>query len=304
MWCPAPNPNFFLTSYFLLAMRHFCYVNGEFFPVDAAQIYVNDIGLLRGYGLFDYCRTYNGAPFMPDLYLSRFFCSATQMQLEVPLAKPHIKEIMEELFRRSGFAEVAFRMVLTGGYTDDGITPGVPNLIIMTEPVPPVDERKFTQGIKVITHEYLRDLPEVKSTNYIRVILLAKEIKAQNAADVLYHYQGEISELSRSNVFLFKGDTLITPHLNILKGITRRLVLEIAADNFKIQQRTVQLEELWTADEVFTTGTTKKVMPIVQIDDQTIGRGKPGDRTRFLLELFNRLTERETSRVLQMAKSQ
>jgi branched-chain amino acid aminotransferase len=210
---------------------------------------------------------------------------------------------MDELLRLSGAPEVAFRLLLTGGYTEDGITPGQPNLVIRTEAVPEVAEQKFVQGIKVITHHHLRELPEIKSTNYVQVILLAKEMKAQNAADVLYHYQGEISELSRSNVFLFKGDTLITPHHNILKGITRRLVLEIAADNFKIQQRAVSLDELRNADEVFTTGTTKKVMPIVQVDDKTIGRGKPGERTRFLLELFNKLTEREAAHSAHLARA-
>jgi D-alanine transaminase/branched-chain amino acid aminotransferase len=284
-------------------MRHFCYLNGELFPADEAQIHLNDIGLLRGYGLFDYCRTYHGTPFMPDLYLSRFFCSATQMQMEVPLAKPQIKDIMDELLRLSGFPDVAFRLLLTGGYTPDGITPGQPNLAIMTENVAQVDESKFTQGIKVITHEYLRDMPEVKSTNYIRLILLAKEIQAQKAADVLYHSHGEVSELSRSNLFFFKGDTLVTPHQNVLKGITRRLVLEIALDNFKIEQRTVTLPELLAADEVFTTGTTKKVMPIVQIDGHTVGRGKPGDRTRFLLDLFNKLAMRETRQAVPLSRA-
>ncbi|MCU0449269.1 MAG: aminotransferase class IV [Bernardetiaceae bacterium] len=272
-------------------MGHFCYLNGQILPVQNAQFHINDLGLLRGYGLFDYCRTYYGRPFMRDLHLDRFHCSAMQMDLSLPMGKAELRAIMDELHQRANQPDLAFRLLLTGGYTDDGITPGTPNLAIMTENLPVVDETKFAKGIKIITAEHLREMPEVKSTNYMKVILLAKQMKAQGAADVLYHHQGELSELSRSNLFLFKKDTLITPHHNVLKGVTRRVVLELAADNFRIEQRPVYLTELAEADEVFTTGTTKKVMPIVQVDNQPVGRGRPGERTRFLLGLFDKLTQ-------------
>lgn len=272
-------------------MPHFCYLNGDVLPVADAHLGVTDIGLLRGYGLFDYCRTYHGRPFMRHLYLDRLANSAREMQLEVPISPNEIMEVMDDLRRRSQMHDLAFRFVLTGGYTADGITPGQPNFLIMTENLPEVSSEKLEHGIKVIPCEHLREMPEVKSTNYMRLILMAKEMKAQGAADVLYHLNGEISELSRSNFFIFQGDTLVTPHHNILKGITRRVVIDLAAQHFRIEQRAVSLEEVYSATEAFTTGTTKKVMPVHTVGDKPIANGRAGERTKFLQDLFDKFTE-------------
>ena len=92
-----------------------------------------------------------------------------------------------------------------------------------------------------------------------------------------------------SNFFIFKGDTLITPHQNILHGITRRVVLGLAEKEFKVEVRPLLVEELEEADEAFTTSTTKWVMPVVQIGRQIVGDGKPGVRTLKLLEQFEKL---------------
>lgn len=272
-------------------MPHFCAVNGKVMPADQAQIFINDIGLLRGYGLFDYCRTYNSYPFMRNLYLQRFERSAALMGISFPFTKEALWQQMDELHRLTGERDIAFRLVLTGGYTTDGVTPAEsPNLLIITENIPYVAPEKFTQGIHVITDEYLRELPEIKSTNYVRLIMLRHKIAAAGAADVLFCKNGTVSELSRSNLFLFHGNTLVTPDANILKGITRHVVLQLAKDIFKVEERTVTTEELLQADEVFTTGTTKRVMPITTLDGKPVADGKPGHNTLRLLALFDELT--------------
>lgn len=272
-------------------MNHYCYINRELIPYQQASIKLNDLGLLRGFALFDYMRTYNGKPFMPDLYMERFFNSAKIMDLEIPSNETEILYYVEELFNLAKMPDCAFRFLLTGGYSLDSMSVTDPNLIIITENLPKEIAERFEKGVKVITAEHLRELPELKSTNYVKPILLAKEIKAKNAYDVLYHKYNEVSELSRSNFFIFKGDTLITPHTNILKGITRNVVLNLARQAFNVEERTLTLDELAQAEEAFTTGTTKKITPIVQIDDQLIGRGEVGKRTRFLQELFGQFIE-------------
>ncbi len=272
-------------------MAHFCAINGEIMPADKGQIFINDIGLLRGYGLFDYCRTYGGRPFMHDLYLQRFERSAALMGIPFPFSKDAVWQQMDDLYQRTGIRDISFRLVLTGGYTPDGVTPAeTPNLLIITEDIPYIAPEKFTQGIHIITDEYLRELPEIKSTNYVRLIMLRNQIKAAGAVDVLFHKDGLVSELSRSNLFLFHGNTLVTPEANILKGITRHVTLQLAKDIYKVEERPVAVEELWQADEVFTTGTTKRVMPITTIDGKPIANGKPGRHTLRLLGLFNEMT--------------
>lgn len=265
------------------------YFNGEIFPIDVAIFKTNDLGLLRGYGLFDYFRTYNGVPFRFEDYWKRFENSARLLRLAIPLSRDETEKVLADLFALSGEPEVAFRFVLTGGYAPDSVHVIQPNLLIRTESLPQDNPAGRLKGIKVLPHAYVRDLPEIKSTNYVHMILMADEMRSQEAADLLFHKDGEISELTRSNVFIFKGNTLITPGRSILNGITRRVVLELAGPHFEIQVRSVSLNEFLAADEAFTTSSTKWVMPIVAVGDNRIGDGRAGKNTLFLQGLFEEL---------------
>jgi branched-chain amino acid aminotransferase len=262
------------------------YFNGEISPIDTPLFKTNDLGLLRGYGLFDFFRTYNGIPFRWDDYWRRFENSAALLKLRIPVSQADAEQILAELHALSGEQEVAFRFVLTGGYAPDGVRVVEPNFLIRTEALPQDNPEGRLKGIKVIPYEYVRDLPEIKSTNYVHMILMADQLREQQAADLLFHKYGEVSELTRSNVFIFKDNVLITPDRNVLAGITRKLTMELAQPFFDVQTRPVTFDELMDADEVFTTSTTKLVMPIVQIGDHTVGNGTAGRQTLFLQNLI------------------
>ncbi|GAB3500353.1 D-amino acid aminotransferase [Spirosoma knui] len=266
---------------------HYGYFNGTIAPADQLGVGVTDLGLLRGYGLFDYFLTYNGRPFQWDWYWERFQNSAQRMHLPLPLSKEETYGLLMDLIERNGGTDTAFRFVLTGGYSADSISVERPNLLILTEAIHPVQPVQYETGIKVILDDYVREMAEVKSTDYKRVILMAQAIKSAGAADLLYQKGGEISELSRSNFFITKGDRLITPDRHILRGITRRTVIQLAQSDFKVEERPVLLSELYDADEAFTTSSTKKVLPITQIGELTIGDGHVGPKAKFLLERFN-----------------
>jgi len=265
------------------------FFNGEISPLDTTIFKSNDLGILRGYGLFDYFRTYNGVPFRWDDYWQRFANSAKLLKLQLPVSREETAKILADLYALSGEKEVAFRFVLTGGYAPDSVNVVEPNFLIRTEALPQDNPAGMLKGIKVLPYEYVRDLPEIKTTNYVHMVLMADEMKRQGAADLLFHKDGEISELTRSNFFLFKGDTLITSDNNILNGITRRAVLELAESHFKIEIRPLLYSELETADEAFTTSTTKWVMPVVQIGDRPVGDGKAGKNTLLLQSLFKKV---------------
>lgn len=273
-------------------MTHFGYFNGTVLPADQIGVGVTDLSLLRGYGLFDYFLTYNGRPFQWDWYWERFANSAMRMHLPLPVTKEEGYQIVMDLIERSGQPDVALRFVMTGGYTPDSITIRKPNLLIMSEDIHPTAPQQYADGVRVILDEYVREMAEVKSTDYKRLILLADEIRAAGAQDVLFCKDGEISELSRSNFFIVKGEKLITPDRHILRGITRRTVLQLARTDFQIEERPVLLSELYDADEAFTTSSTKKVLPIVQVGDLTIADGKPGPKSAWLLSQFNELVAR------------
>jgi len=265
------------------------YFNGEILPIDSPIFKSTDLGLLRGFGLFDYFRTYNGVPFRWNDYWQRFENSARLLKLPLPISQAETEKILADLHAMSGEQEVAFRFVLTGGYAPDSVHVVEPNFLIRTEPLPQDNPAGRLKGIKVLPYDYVRDLPEVKTTNYVHMVLMADEMRRQQASDLLFHKEGEISELTRSNVFIFQGDKLITSDRNILKGITRKVVMELAKPHFEVEVRPVMYKEVILADEVFTTSSTKWVMPIVQIGDLPVGNGEAGKRTLFLQELFEKL---------------
>ena len=136
-------------------------------------------------------------------------------------------------------------------------------------------------------------MPTVKSLNYISAIRGQQRARAQGAVEALYcTADGILSECTTSNLFVFFGDQLVTPNVDVLPGITRGVALELAEDLFEVVQRPLHYDELATADEVFITSTTKELMPIVRIDDQPIGAGRPGPRTYRLLDHFHTYVHR------------
>ncbi|MEZ0485870.1 aminotransferase class IV [Fibrella aquatica] len=267
-------------------MPYYGYFNGTIEPVDQIGIGVTDLGLLRGYGLFDYFLTYGGKPFQWNLYWARFQRSAERMNLPLPLTQEQTYPILMDMLARSGQPDVAFRFVMTGGYAPDSISIVTPNLLILSEPIHPTPDWQYERGIRVILDDYVRENAEIKTTDYKRVMLLNSAIREAGAQDVLYHKNGEISELSRSNIFLVMGNRLVTPNRNILHGITRHTILDLAKADFEIEERPVLLSEVYEAEEVFTTSTNKKVLPIVHVGDKQIGNGLVGPVSKQLLARF------------------
>jgi branched-chain amino acid aminotransferase len=130
-------------------------------------------------------------------------------------------------------------------------------------------------------------MPEVKSINYIAAVIAMKRAKQVGATEGLYvDKQGYVWEGTRTNLFAFFGDRLVTTGHNILKGITRQNVLKLAEGMIPIDIRDLELEELLLADEVFITSSSKEILPVVAVDDRQIGQGKIGEHTKYLQELF------------------
>jgi branched-chain amino acid aminotransferase len=272
-------------------IMHFSYFNGQVLLVDQTALGIKDLAILRGYGLFDYFRTYNGRPFQWDLYWKRFQNSAASLLLTIPLPKDEIYAIVLELIKKQGGGDCAIRFLLTGGYAEDSINASEPNFVILTEDIHHVSEATYLAGISVLSYAYVRDLPHVKSIDYKHLIMAQPALKNANAQDIMYHVNGDVSELSRSNVFMVKGQKLYTPKHNILNGITRQVVIELARTDFEIIETDISLAELLIADEIFTTSSTKKILAITQIDQHKIGSGIMGPKTSLLLQKFNDLIQ-------------
>lgn len=263
------------------------FFNKQFLDEDRLSLKVSDLSIQRGYAVFDFFRTKNFKPLFLADYLDRFHRSASLMLLGPMYSSEELKNIIRELISRNGLPASGIKLLFTGGYSADGYQPADPNLIITQQAVTLTTPEKFAEGVKVITWNYQRDLPEAKSINYLMGVWLQKKIREQQAADVLYHKDGIITEFPRSNVFVVTTDQkVITPSENILHGITRKKMLELAGRQYQVETRAVHVDELKNAAEVFMTSTTKRILPVKQVDDTVIGGGIPGPVSISLNKAF------------------
>ncbi len=270
-------------------MSTLCYINGEILPAGRGAIGISDLALQRGYAVFDYARTYHRELFHFEDHIQRLQRSAAELHLKLPLAVKEIKNIAQNLVQQSDLENPAIRLILTGGYSHAPLYQN-PNFLIIVEELSAYPASVYAQGAKLVTVEYQRELPQIKSVNYLNSIRLDPFRREQGAFDILYHSAQGVTECPRSNFFLFLGDTLVTPSSNILLGITREIVLKLAEDHFPLEVREIDFKELSSAGEAFVTSTSKGVLPVTAIDGGLVGDGRVGDRTRTIRRLFEEYT--------------
>jgi len=271
-------------------MAEYCFLNGKVVLQDEAKVSVLDIGLLRGYGIYDGIVAFDGKPFRFADHWNRFVSGAHLLNLNIPITEEKAEKVIGEIIEKSGYGKRAnVRFILTGGKTLGGIEYDFenPTFYIVAERWESLPRDFYEKGAKLVTYRHMRELPECKTINYIRGVNLQNWRKEEKAVEILYVYDGEILECATSNIFMVKDNILITPVDNILKGITRKVVLELAEQsNIKIAERPVGEEELKTADEVFITSSFKDIVPIVRIDDFQIAGGEIGKVTKDLMVKF------------------
>jgi len=269
------------------------YVDGRFLEEDKAVIPVNDLSVLRGFGVCDLMRTYGGRPFFLKEHIERLIRSAGEVHLGIPWTLDQIQAIViETLKKNSHLKEANIRIVITGGSSADFMTPmGSPRLLVLITEIPPLPDTWYKDGIKVITIKSEREIPKAKSISYIPATLALKKAREQGAAEALLIDRNNfIKEGTTSNVFIVSRGILITPDKGVLKGITRKVTLEIAETILPTELREISMGELKKADEVFITGTNKGIVPVVKIDDGIIGTGRPGPMTHKVIQALEAQT--------------
>lgn len=271
-------------------MSQYCFLNGKILLLSEAKLGLSDIGLLRGYGIYDGLAVIGGKAFRFADHWNRLLSGAHILNLNVPITEDKALHVIEELAEKNGFMERAnVRVILTGGQTENGIEYDFenPTFFILVEKWEPLPENIYQSGGKLVTYRHTRELPEYKTTNYIRAVNLQDWRKEEGAIEILYTYDGEVLECATSNIFVVKGKTLATPEENMLKGITRKVVLELSDQlGLKVETRPVGEDGLKTADEVFITSSFKDIVPIVKIDDFEVGSGQVGEVTKEIMAKF------------------
>lgn len=264
------------------------YLNGRVIPAEQATISPMDIGLLRGYAVFDLLRTVNGEPFLFVEHMKRLRASAAHLGLTLPVDDDDILSAVMELLGANGHEEAAVRFVLTGGVSPDGMSfdPATPTFMIMTHELhePPAEWYEAGSRLKLVEHK--RECPEAKTTNYLTMLRHKAQATEQGATDLLYHENGHITEAASASFYIVRDGRIIAPGSDVLWGTIGSFVLDLARDHYEIVLRDMTLEEALTADEAFLTSTTRGVLPIVSLDDHVIGDGLPGPITSDLMRRY------------------
>ena len=262
-------------------------INNSLVSIEQAAVPINDLSVQRGYGVFDFFRTQNGVALFVDEHLDRLERSAAAMHLKIPYSRKGLLEQLDQLMKQHIFPCSGIRITVTGGSSADTYTLGTPHVLITEQPLSMQNPSELHSGFRLITYEHMRELPHIKTINYMMGIWLQPQVKAAGADDVLFMKEGSISELPRSNIFIIsKSGTLITPSENILHGITRAKILTLSKAILPVEVRPVSLTELKEAAEAFVTSTTKRLIPVLSVDGNTISSGKPGEVTRLLYQRF------------------
>jgi branched-chain amino acid aminotransferase len=282
-----------LKELFLMDANAWWYIDGQWVHPQDAVISINDVAVLRGYSAFESLRTYNQRPFHLDEHLTRLYRSADLIALEIPFTREFVTDVVQNTIERNSYKHASVRILVTGGVSDDGIYPsGRPKLVVLITELGERDIQLFERGIKLITTRLQRNIPEAKTSSYATAISALKEAAQRGASDALYvNGQDQILEGTRSNFFVFLGDTLVTPREGVLLGVTRNIVLALAEGHFKVEERPISLSELPYVDEAFVTSSSREITPVIQIDEQIIGNGEVGPRTYELEQLFILMVE-------------
>ena len=280
------------------------YVNGNFVLQEQAVTSIYDHGFLYGDGVFEGIRAYNGRVFRLDEHIDRLYDSASAIMLDIPLSKDGMKEAILETLRVNGLTDAYIRPIISRGIGDLGLDPRKCeklNVFIISQPWDAMYGDLYEDGLTAVTVTVRRNAPEslspnIKSLNYLNNILAKIEANYKGGDEaIILDVRGNISEGSGDNIFVVKNDIIETPPvMNNLRGITRAAAIEIAHDlGYTVNETDLGLFDLYTADEIFVTGTAAEVAPITVVDGRAVGDGSVGRITKALMQGFKRLTQAE-----------
>ncbi len=274
------------------------WLDGELLDEAEAKISVFDHGLLYGDGIFEGIRFYNGRVFRLEEHIERLFMSAKAILLDMPWTRQEVCDIVCETCRANGLTDGYIRLCVTRGTGNLGLNPYLcekPSMFCIAASIQLYPEDYYENGLDLVTCSTRRPShatlsPQVKSLNYLNNVMAKIEcIRAGVMEGLILNETGTVAECTGDTVFIVKKGTVYTPKITdgALDGITRSVILELCERmDIRLVEDTITRYDVYTADEVFLTGTAAEVIPVVKIDDRQIGDGTPGPVYKRLLEGF------------------
>ncbi|MBP2172406.1 branched-chain-amino-acid transaminase [Methanococcus voltae] len=271
------------------------YMDGEFVNKEDAKVSVYDHGLLYGDGVFEGIRAYEGVVFKLTEHVDRLYESAASLDIKIDISREEMSKVVIETLKVNKLNDAYIRLVVTRGVGDLGLDPrkcSKPTIFCIAEPMNPL---LGDQGIKTIVSGIRRlpvDVlnPAVKSLNYLNSILAKIQANAAGVHEAfLLDKNGYVAEGTGDNVFVVKKGVIRTPPVStsVLRGITRDTAIELAKEaGYTILEENLTIHDLYTADELFITGTAAELIHVVEIDGRIINNGEAGEITKDLLNRF------------------
>ncbi len=278
------------------------YYNGKYVPKAEATTSIYDHGFLYGDGVFEGIRAYNGRVFKLREHVDRLYDSAKAIALNIPLSRDEMEEAILETLRKNKLRDAYIRPLVSRGVGDLGLDPRkcpTPNIYIISQEWGAMYGDLYEVGLTGVTVSVRRNAadalsPNIKSLNYLNNILAKIEANEKGGDEAIFFDQnGYLAEGSGDNIFIIKNGTVYTPPtINNLKGITRATAIELLEEmDIEISVENLGMFDLYTADEIFVTGTAAEAAPLVKVDGRDIGDGKPGPITKKMVEAFEYITQ-------------
>jgi branched-chain amino acid aminotransferase len=267
-------------------------IDGVVVPPERAVVSVFDRGFLYGDGVFEVLRTYGGEPFALEEHLARLEASLARVHMRPHIARQALAGEVRATLAAAAHGESYVRIMVTRGVAPLGLDLDLAKgatRVILAAPLSLPPRATYADGARAITCEASRPFADAKQLGYLPSIVLLHEARARGASEaLLVDAHGNVLEGAASNVFIVHGGALLTPREGaILAGITRAHVLAAAsALGVRVEVTDVPRARLLDASEVFVTSSIRELVPIVAVDDRTIGAGFPGPLTRALHRAF------------------
>jgi D-alanine transaminase len=279
--------------------QNIVYLNGQWLPANEAKVSAFDRGFIFGDGVYEVIPVYGKRPFRLKQHLERLKRSCDAIRLTNPCKDTDWKAIIEKLISESDAQDQMVYLQITRGVAprDHAFPENVePTCFAYGKALNFPDEKTQSQGVSAITTQDIRWLRcDIKAVALLANVILRQSAVENGAAEAILLRDESLTEGAASNIFIVKYDCIITPPKSelILPGITRDLVVELAhANNLCIEERAVSVEELMTADEVWMTSSTKEILPIVNINNNPVGNGKPGSMHKRVLAIYQDYIDR------------
>lgn len=270
-------------------------INGDLFSENEAKISVLDRGFLFGDSIYEVTDARDNKPHFMEEHLDRLWESAHKIDMEIPYTKDFISNEVLKTLTKLNEERAYIRIIITRGIGEISLSPESSNnhnLVIISKKLDKNPDWWYEKGVEVIIAKTRRTAPDsidpsIKSGNYLNNVMAYNEAVKKDVFDaIMLNHDNQITEGTTSNIWMVKDGQFITPPIQagILQGITRKTLINLLKDlKIPVIEKPIKKEDIFSADEVFLTSSTRKIVPVIKIDDFIIGTGSPGEYSKKLL---------------------